>query len=229
MRDTHHITTILFDLDGTLVDTAPDLAYALNLQLEQHGKKPLPLEKIRPVASHGSRGLLELGFGITPKDAHFIAMRDEYLNLYNQVFTRSPVLFEGVASLLEYIEAKGLQWGVVTNKPARFTQPLMQAINLHLRAVCIVSGDDALRAKPHPDTLLMACSLAKATPSSCIYVGDAERDIKAGNIAGMKTLVALWGYIAETDKPKEWGAVALIDTPAQVLNLLSDVEITIAI
>ena len=229
MRDTPLITTILFDLDGTLVDTAPDLAYALNLQLEHHGEKPLSLEKIRPVASHGSRGLLELGFGITPKDTHFMTMRDEYLNLYNQVFTRSPVLFDGVADLLEYIEGKGLQWGVVTNKPARFTQPLMQSIDLHQRAVCIVSGDDALRAKPYPDTLLLACSQAKVTPASCIYVGDAERDIKAGNIAGMKTVIALWGYIAETDKPREWGADVLIEMPGQVLNLLNDVEITLPI
>ncbi len=224
MHDINNITTILFDLDGTLVDTAPDLGYALNLQLERHGRKALPLEKIRPVASHGSRGLLELGFGITPEDAYFISMRDEYLNLYDQVFTRSPVLFDGVAELLATIESKSLQWGVVTNKPARFTQPLMQAINLHQRAVCIVSGDDALRAKPHPDTLLMACSQAKVTPESCVYIGDAERDIKAGNIAGMKTVIALWGYIAETDKPNEWGANVLIKTPVQVLNLLNDVE-----
>lgn len=229
MCNTNKITTVLFDLDGTLVDTAPDLGYALNLQLERHGNAPLPLEKIRPVASHGSRGLLELGFGITPKDTHFMAMRDEYLNLYDQVFTRSPVLFDGVADLLKSIESKGLHWGVVTNKPARFTQPLMQAINLHQRAVCIVSGDDALRAKPHPDTLLMACSQANVTPTSCIYVGDAERDIEAGNIAGMKTVIALWGYIAETDKPSEWGANVLIETPAQVLDLLSSVETSLPV
>lgn len=229
MREINPITTILFDLDGTLVDTAPDLGYALNLQLELHGKQPLPLEAIWPVASHGSRGLLELGFGITPEDAHFMAMRDEYLNLYDQVFTRSPVLFDGVADLLTFIENKGLQWGVVTNKPARFTQPLMQAINLHQRAVCIVSGDDALRAKPHPDTLLMACSNAKVNPKSCIYIGDAERDIKAGNSAGMKTVIALWGYIAETDKPREWDADFMIETPAQVLDFLSDIEASLPV
>lgn len=220
MREINPITTILFDLDGTLVDTAPDLGCALNLQLERHGKQALPLEKIRPVASHGSRGLLELGFGITPEDAHFMAMRDEYLNLYDQVFTRSPVLFDGVANLLESIESKGLQWGVVTNKPARFTQPLMQAISLHQRAVCIVSGDDALRAKPHPDTLLMACSQANVTAESCVYIGDAERDIKAGNIAGMKTVIALWGYIADTDRPNEWGADFLIQSPDEIMHTI---------
>lgn len=217
MSENKLTSTIFFDLDGTLVDTAPDLGHALNLQLERHGRQPLPLEMIRPVASHGSRGLLELGFGIQPEAASFMAMRDEYLNLYDEVFTRSPVLFEGIAKLLESIENEGLYWGVVTNKPARFTGPLMQAINLHKRAVCIVSGDDALRAKPYPDTLLMACSQAKVTPASCFYIGDAERDIQAGNIAGMKTVIALWGYIAETDKPSEWGADFLIQSPYEIL------------
>lgn len=214
------ITTILFDLDGTLVDTAPDLGYALNLQLERHGKKPLDIDKIRPIASHGSLGLLKLGFGISPKDAHFIAMRDEYLNLYDQVFTRSPALFDGVADLLNLIESRGLRWGVVTNKPSRFTQPLMQAINLHHRAACIVSGDDAPRAKPYPDTLLIACAQTNAKATSCIYIGDAERDIEAGNAAGMKTVVALWGYIAETDKPNEWGADVMIQSPDEMCNVI---------
>ncbi len=216
------ITTILFDLDGTLVDTAPDLGYALNLQLKRHGKKALSMEKIRPIASHGSLGLLKLGFGITPADAQFIAMRDEYLNLYDQVFTRSPALFDGVADLLSLIEIKGLRWGVVTNKPSRFTQPLMQAMDLHQRAACIVSGDDAPRAKPHPDTLLLACAQANVLAGGCVYIGDAERDIEAGNAAGMKTIVALWGYIAKTDKPSEWGANLMIQSPDEILHIIAN-------
>ncbi|MBC7788202.1 MAG: HAD family hydrolase [Methylophilaceae bacterium] len=216
------ITTIFFDLDGTLVDTAADLGYALNLQLERYGKQALGMEKIRPIASHGSLGLLKLGFGITPEDAEFIVMRDEYLNLYDQVFTRSPALFDGVSDLLNMIESKGLSWGVVTNKPSRFTQPLMQAINLHQRATCIVSGDDAPRAKPHPDTLLLACVQANVPADSCVYIGDAERDIEAGNAAGMKTIVALWGYIAETDKPSEWGANIMIQSPDEILHIISN-------
>ena len=222
MSNANKITTVLFDLDGTLVDTAPDLGCALNLQLQRHGKAALALEEIRPIASHGSRGLLELGFGITPNDAHFIAMRDEYLNLYDTVFTRSPVLFDGMAQLLLSIEQQGLRWGVVTNKPGRFTQPLMQAIHLHQRAACIVSGDDATRAKPYPDTLLMACSQLNVLPSACLYIGDAERDIEAGVAAGMQTVVAMYGYIASDDRPQNWGANSMINSPVEILDLLTN-------
>ncbi len=214
------INTILFDLDGTLVDTAPDLGHALNLQLIKHGKPPLAHEKIRPYASHGSRGLIGLGFGITPKDDNFIAMRDEYLSIYDTVFTRSPVLLEGIAELLQVIESKQLNWGIVTNKPRRFTQGLIESMGLHQRAACVVSGDDAPQPKPSPATLLLACSQVGVRPEQCIYVGDAERDIQAGKSAGMKTAVALFGYIDVTDKPEEWGADALIDVPNDLLKII---------
>lgn len=216
------ITTILFDLDGTLVDTAPDLAHALNLQLIRHGKAPLPYENIRPFASHGSRGLVGLGFGIGPKDDYFITMRDEYLATYDTVFTRSPALLPGIADLLQTIENKGLKWGVVTNKPRRFTMPLIESMgmNLSTRAACIVSGDDAPQPKPSPATLLMACKQVGVLPENCIYVGDAERDIQAGRAAGMKTVVALFGYIDVTDKPHEWGADMMIEAPSQLEKLL---------
>jgi 2-phosphoglycolate phosphatase len=211
---------ILLDLDGTLVDTAPDLGLALNMQRERHGMPPLPQEKIRPYASHGSKGLLSVGFGLTPQDAAFSAMREEYLDLYDQVFTHSPVLFEGVAELVTAIELKGLRWGVVTNKPRRFTEPLLKAIQLDQRAACAISGDDAPRAKPHPDTLLMACAQTAMEPSNCVYVGDAERDIQAGKSAGMRTVLALYGYIDATDKPHEWGADAVIKAPMEMLALI---------
>ena len=216
------ISTILFDLDGTLVDTAPDLAHALNLQLERHGKQPLPYSNIRPFASHGSRGLVGLGFGITPNDDRFIAMRDEYLDIYNTVFTRSPVLLPGIAELLQAIENKGFKWGIVTNKPRRFTVGLIEsmALNLENRAACIICGDDAPLPKPSPATLLMACEQVGATPQNCVYVGDAERDIQAGKAAGMQTVVALFGYIDVTDKPVEWGADSMIKAPDDLLNLL---------
>ena len=174
------ITTILFDLDGTLVDTAPDLGHALNLQLIRHGKAPLADSVIRPFASHGSRGLIGLGFGITPDDANFLALRDEYLNLYDQVFTRSPKLFDGMDEVLKTLEKQKLSWGIVTNKPRRFTQPLVQSLGLHTRAVCVVSGDDAAKPKPSPETLFLACKQAQVTPGQCIYMGDAVRDIEAG-------------------------------------------------
>lgn len=214
--------TVLFDLDGTLVDTAPDLGLALNMQRERHGLPHLPLETIRPHASHGSRGLLGIGFGLTPEDADFAAKREEYLDLYDQVFTRSPVVFEGVLTLLAELEGMGMQWGVVTNKPRRFTVPLMQALGLSQRAACIVSGDDTARPKPYPDTLLMACKLAAASPSSSLYVGDAERDIQAGKAAGMPTVVALYGYLDVSDRPESWGADAMIDTPAALLSIFPD-------
>ena len=211
---------ILFDLDGTLVDTAPDLGLALNIQRERHGLPPLPQDVIRPHASHGSKGLLALGFGLTPEDAGFAKMRHEYLDLYDEVFTRSPVLFEGIPSLLRVIEDKGWRWGVVTNKPRRFSEPLLKAIGIHERIACLVCGDDAARAKPHPDTLLMACAQTSTNPVDCMYVGDAERDIQAGKIAGMRTVVALYGYIDTADKPLEWGADSVINEPGELLSLL---------
>jgi N-acetyl-D-muramate 6-phosphate phosphatase len=214
------ITTILFDLDGTLVDTAPDLAHALNLQLKRHGKSPLPYEDIRPFASHGSRGLVGLGFGLMQKDDNLQKMRDEYLSIYYTVFTRSPVLLPGIAELLQDIENKGLKWGIVTNKPRRFTQPLIASMGLHKRAACVVSGDDAPSPKPSPETLLIACYAAGVKPENCVYVGDAERDIQAGKAAGMKTVVALFGYIDVNDKPYEWGADMLIDAPSQLMNVI---------
>jgi N-acetyl-D-muramate 6-phosphate phosphatase len=212
--------TILFDLDGTLVDTAPDLAQALNLQLKRHSKAQLPYESIRPFASHGSRGLVGLGFGITPQDDNFIAMRDEYLSIYDTVYTRSPKLLPGIADLLQAIENKGLTWGIVTNKPRRFTIGLIESLHLNLenRAACIICGDDAPQPKPSPATLLMACEKIGVKPENCIYVGDAERDVQAGKAAGMQTVVALFGYIDVSDKPTEWGADAMILQPKHLLK-----------
>lgn len=212
---------ILFDLDGTLVDSAHDLGYALNLQRVRHGLTELPLEVIRPYASHGSKGLLAIGFGLSTDDARFGEMREEYLAIYDQVLTRKPILFEGIAELLASLEAKNMPWGVVTNKPRRFTQPLMQSIGLLARAACVISGDDAPRPKPYPDTLLMACKQADIDPEQCWYVGDAERDILAGKAAGMRTVVALYGYLAETDQPAAWGADQTINEPLDLLALVN--------
>jgi 2-phosphoglycolate phosphatase len=212
---------ILFDLDGTLVDTAPDLAYALNLQRERHGLEALPLDLIRPFASHGSKGLLKIGFNLQAQDAAFESMRTEYLNLYDEVFARSPVLFDGIHELLSYIEANNIPWGIVTNKPRRFSAPLLSAMGLDARVACLVCGDDAALPKPAPDTLLMACQQTKVEPAHCFYVGDAARDIEAGNAAGMQTVVALYGYLDDTDQPMEWGANFSIQHPAELIPLIS--------
>lgn len=214
------ITTVLFDLDGTLVDTAPDLGNALNLQLAKHGKPALADVMIRPFASHGSKGLLSLGFGLSPDDADFMTMRDEYLDIYEGVLTRSPILFEGMQATLDGIASRDVTWGIVTNKPRRFTVPLVVSMGLDQQAVCVISGDDAPKPKPSPQTLLMACEKAKVKPEHCFYVGDAERDIEAGRAAGMKTVIALYGYIDETDQPLTWGADEVVHQPQDLLKLI---------
>ena len=216
---------VLFDLDGTLVDTAHDLGLALNKQLARYGKPALTHDEIWPIASHGSRGLLALGFGITPADKNFEAMKTEYLDLYESVFTNNPNFLPDIAELLNQFELAGIKWGIVTNKPRRFSVNLTKAVkmgtsNLYEQAACLVCGDDAPQPKPAPDTLLMACKETNTTPSNCVYVGDAERDVQAGRAAGMKTIVALFGYIAESDKPAEWGADAMISKPSELLSLL---------
>ncbi|MGB4812363.1 MAG: HAD family hydrolase [Methylophilaceae bacterium] len=215
---------VLFDLDGTLVDTAHDLGYALNLQREKHGLPFLAHEIIRPYASHGSKGLLSIGFNLNSNDADFPQMRDEYLAIYDQVLTRSPLLFEGVDLLINELESKNVLWGVVTNKPRRFTVPLLQSINLMQGAACVVCADDAAEPKPHPATLMLACEQANVNAQYCWYIGDAERDIQAGRAAKMKTAVAMYGYLDASDEPQVWQADAMIHTPLDVLVLLTNLN-----
>jgi N-acetyl-D-muramate 6-phosphate phosphatase len=214
------IKSVLFDLDGTLVDTAPDLGHALNLQRSRHGLAPLADELIRPQASHGARGLLSLGFGIGPEDGQFGPLREEFLQLYADNISRHSRPFNGVLDMLAQLEDRGILWGVVTNKPARFTEPLLSILDLAERATCIVSGDTCPQPKPHPCPLLHAATETGHKPEFCLYVGDAARDIEAAVAANMPALVALWGYLDETDKPQTWGAKGLIDTPGQILDYL---------
>ncbi|MFN3544442.1 MAG: HAD family hydrolase [Thiobacillus sp.] len=215
------IRAVLFDLDGTLVDTAPDLGHALNLQRARHGLAPLADVLIRPQASHGARGLLGLGFGVQPDDGKFPAMREEFLELYAANLCRHSRPFPGIPDLLDAIEARGLKWGVVTNKPARFTEPLMSLLDLAERATCIVSGDTCPQPKPHPAPMLAAAELCGATPAQCLYLGDAERDIEAARAAGMPALVAAWGYLDASDAPHTWGAHAEIHHPLDTLAHLA--------
>jgi 2-phosphoglycolate phosphatase len=214
------IKAVLFDLDGTLIDTAPDLGYALNLQRSRHGLAPLANELIRPQASHGARGLLSIGFDIGPDDPQFGSLREEFLQLYADNISRHSRPFDGVLDLLGQLESRGIAWGVVTNKPARFTQPLLSILDLAERAACIVSGDTCPQPKPHPCPLLYAAEEAGHKPGQCLYVGDAARDIEAAVAANMPSLVAMWGYLDETDQPQIWGANGLIDTPARILDYL---------
>jgi len=212
-----YLRAVLFDLDGTLADTAPDLAYALNVALQEHGKAPLPFETIRPVVSHGGKALIKLGFGYEPEHPHYETVRARFLAIYADNIARETVLFPGMAELLATLEQSGLRWGVVTNKPSWLTDPLMQALALSSRAACIVSGDTTAHAKPHPEPMFHACRTAGVSPEQCLYIGDAERDIEAGRRAGMRTLVALFGYLLPDDQPLNWGADGMISTPLEAL------------
>jgi phosphoglycolate phosphatase len=216
---------VLFDLDGTLVDTAYDLGRALNLLLEKHGKPTLPHEKIRPVASHGTAALLHLGFGQFQDAQKFDALKAAYLDLYAEALKQQPVLLPQIELLLDALDAKNIAWGVVTNKPRRFSLPLLQVAmtqkgSLFERSACLVCADDVPNAKPAPDSLLLACKQTNVQPINCIYVGDAARDIEAGNKAGMKTVVALFGYLSEADQPETWGADYQIETPLGLLKFI---------
>lgn len=213
--------SILFDLDGTLADTAPDLALALNAVLEHHGRTPLSYEAIRPVASHGGIALIELGFQITAAAPEFEQLRQEFLDYYHKNICQKTSLFEGMEQVLEYIESNNMNWGIVTNKPAFLTDPLIAALGLSSRAVSIISGDTANNRKPHPEPILLACQQAGSTPDQCLYVGDAQRDIEAGHHAGMLTAVANWGYIGHDDKPDNWGADLYFDQPADLMDWLN--------
>jgi phosphoglycolate phosphatase len=212
---------VLFDLDGTLADTAPDMARALNLQLARHGRPALPLETIRPHVSHGARAMMRIGFALEAGDADYAALRQEYLDIYGDNLALETAPFPGVPQLLESLEARCVHWGVVTNKPAWLTEPLMSALGLAARAACIVSGDTAARPKPHPDPVLHACALIGVRPRECWTVGDARRDIAAGRAAGTGTLAALFGYLGEDDDPASWGADGMIRTPLEVLEWLA--------
>jgi phosphoglycolate phosphatase len=214
------IDTVLFDLDGTLLDTAPDLAGALNAVLQANGRTPLPFDAIRPVVSHGGNALIRLGFGLQPDDDAFEPLRRQLLDHYQNNIAHHTRLFPGMEVVLQYIESRHLHWGVVTNKPGWLTDPLMDALNLTQRAACIVSGDTLPERKPHPAPLLHACRLIGSEPRHSLYVGDAERDIQAGLNAGLVTLVALFGYLMEDDRPETWGAAALIREPGDILDWL---------
>jgi phosphoglycolate phosphatase len=214
------VKTVLFDLDGTLADTAPDLAFALNETLKLNNKAPLPFETIRPVVSHGGIALVKLGFGIGPEHSDYATIRQQLLDIYMANIANQTTLFEGMEELLQQLEQRKILWGVVTNKPAWLTEPLMDALSLTQRAASIVSGDTLPENKPHPAPVLYACEQTGSKPYECLYVGDAERDIEAGRRAGLKTLAALFGYIQDGDDPALWQADAMINSPLEVLDWL---------
>jgi len=215
------IEAVLFDLDGTFADTAPDLAAALNHTRAARNLPPLPLETIRPQASHGSRGLLGLGFGITPDDPDYDALRDIFLDYYEHNICVHTRLFPGMAELLAELERRGIKWGIVTNKPRRYTVPLMQALGMTTRAACLVSGDTCAEAKPHPAPLLHACELASVPPAHCLYLGDDLRDMQAANAAAMPGIIASYGYAGSDTSVENWNAQGSVDNPAELIRYLA--------
>jgi N-acetyl-D-muramate 6-phosphate phosphatase len=214
MRDA---SALLLDLDGTLLDTAPDMGGALNLLRAEHDLEPLPAAAIRPVVSHGAVRLVALGFPEAAGD-DFETLRLRFLDLYAANLAVGTRLFPGFDAVLDSLEAQGLPWGIVTNKPGWLTDPLLAALGLDRRAACAVSGDTLAERKPHPLPLLHAARLVGVEPERCVYVGDAERDIQAGRAAGMTTVVAAYGYISADEDPRQWQPHGVVNAPDELLD-----------
>jgi phosphoglycolate phosphatase len=216
------VDAVLFDLDGTLADTAPDLGAALNRVRRDRGLDPLPLAQLRPYASHGARGLLNAGMAVAPGEPAYEPLRDAFLAHYAAALCVESSLFADVDALLAELEARALPWGIVTNKATRFTTPLLASLRLVPRAGAVVCGDTTPHAKPHPAPLAEAADQLGVPPSRCVYVGDARRDVEAGIAAGMRTLIAGWGYIEPEESPAEWSADGILDAPSALLRWLPD-------
>jgi len=210
---------VLFDLDGTLLDTAADMAQALNRLLVAEGFDALPFERIRPLVSHGAPRLIRLGFG-EPEAAHYESLRVRFLDFYRAALSVHTRLFEGFEEVLEALEYAGLPWGIVTNKPGWLTNPLLEELGLAARCGCVVSGDTLAERKPHPLPLLHAAALIKLEPRDCIYLGDAERDVQAARKAGMIPLVAGFGYLNEGEDPAAWQPDGVLGRPEDLLDWL---------
>lgn len=209
---------VLFDLDGTLADTAPDLAAAMNRVRAELGLAPTPYEALRPFASAGARGLIGASFGLKPEDDGYEALRVAFLDSYEAAIAVHSRLFDGIDTLLAGLQERNLFWGIVTNKAARFTDRLVPQIGLG-RAGCVISGDTTAHSKPHPEPLLEAARRLGLTPQECWYIGDDLRDIQAGHTAGMLTVAAAWGYCGHAE-PVTWEADALVKTPMELLELI---------
>ena len=214
------VEAVLFDLDGTLVDSAPDLALAVERLRATRGLPPLPLADYRPHASSGARGMIRIGLGVGPDDEPYEGLKQAFLQEYAQCLLHSTACFDGVAQLLATIERSGLPWGIVTNKAQWLTERVLAGLPLLGSAAAVVCGDTLAKAKPHPDPLLEAARRLGVSPTACLYVGDDERDIVAGRAAGMFTVAAAYGYLGERGETGHWAADAQVNSPLEVLNLL---------
>ena len=213
------VSTVLFDLDGTLIDSAPDLAGTANDMLQRRGRAGLPYETLRPLAGSGARGMLALAFGVVPSDAAYDALRDEFHDHYVTRMLQDTRPFDAALRVLDALDRHGLPWGIVTNKALRFAGPVIEALGLQRSAV-LVAGDSTPHTKPHPAPLLEAARRLGCRPESCVYVGDDARDVRAGRAAGMRTLAAAWGYLGAGDAPDAWGADAVLPEADALLHWL---------
>ena len=211
---------VLFDLDGTLIDSAPDLAGAANELRQERGLPPLPFASLRPMVGAGARGMIGAAFGLKPGDAEFESLRDAFLSRYAQRMLSQTAVFDDMEPVLRALEQAGVRWGVVTNKAARFTEPIIDGLALRPRMAALVCGDTTPHSKPHPAPLLEAARQLGVDASVCVYVGDDARDVVAGRASGMATLAALWGYLGNGASVNEWGADAILSAPAELLNWL---------
>ena len=214
------LSGVLFDLDGTLLDTAPDLVYACNAAALEAGLQPQDLKALRPMVSNGASAMLQLMLDGQERDVDFDSLLDRMLSLYQDHIAVHTRFFDGMDGVLDELENRGLSWGIVTNKLGCFTDPLLQSLDLFTRPGCVISGDTLPQMKPHPMPMLEACRRIGSKPGECVYIGDARRDIDAGKNAGMATLVALYGYIPENDPPHHWGADGLLSKPIDLLAWL---------
>lgn len=214
------IEAVLFDLDGTLIDSAPDLGAAADKMRTDRGLVSLPLAQYRPMTGTGARGMLGVAFGVTPEHPDYPVLREEFFTNYEACMTQRTAAFEEVGKLIEALLARRLAWGVVTNKAARFTDPLTRSMPLFATASTVISGDTTAHSKPHPEPLLEAARRLRLAPQKCVYVGDDERDVVAGLAAGMGTVAATYGYLGSRADTTQWGAHAAIASPLQLLQLI---------
>ena len=221
---TDSISSVLFDLDGTLLDTAPDLGLALNRVLQQEGRDALAPDIIRPHVSMGASALVTLGFGTNAEQAEHQRRYQQLLDFYGEQVALASRPFDGIEPLLQHIETSGIPWGVVTNKPRRYAEALLTALSLNRRCAVLICPDDVRQRKPDPEALLLACTRIAAMPDKAIYIGDHQRDIEAGRRAGMHTVAALYGYIPESEDPYQWQADFYLSQPIELIDYLEQLS-----
>lgn len=214
----NNVEAVLFDLDGTLVDTAPDLACALNAVLQQQQLEALPYSVIRPIVSNGAEALIKLGFGTELPDEQYQTIKSNFIRYYQHNIATQSILFAGMEAALRHLENAEIPWGIVTNKPEYLTRPLLEKMDLYQRAGCIVCGDQVNNPKPHPEPIYLACQQLGVLPNNAVYIGDAERDIRSGRLAGLKTIACAYGYIPETDDINNWQADSIMQDSSELLE-----------